>query len=339
MTRRSIGLLALGLLALAVAGVYGVGWQLSRPVPADVGSAPVALQAEPVAFRSESGSTIHGWFSRGVPHGGAVLLLPGIRANRRSMLGRAELLHAAGYSTLAIDFQATGESPGDIITFGWRERLDVLAAVAMLSQRLPEESIGIIGTSLGGAATVFAAPALDVQAVVLEAVYPSIDVAVENRLRMRLGRLGAAVTPLLLLQLRPRLGVSSSDLKPIDHIAGLAAPILIIGGIDDHHTTVADTQRLYEAASQPKELWLIPNAAHVDYLNAGAEDYRRRVLAFFGRTLRIVRPAQKPQQAESAARAELMAMPARTRCCISTMPATTTAHPRIPSRTSRLGSA
>jgi fermentation-respiration switch protein FrsA (DUF1100 family) len=202
------------------------------------------------------------------------------------MVDRAQVLHAEGYSTLLIDFQATGESPGDVITFGWRERFDVLAAVQRLKQVLPGERIGIIGTSLGGAATLLAAPALDVQAVILEAVYPSIDVAVENRLRMRLGSLGAALAPLLLVQLRPRLGVGPSDLKPVDRIAMLRCPVLLIGGMADQHTTVADTQRLYAAARQPKDLWLIPDAAHVDYLRVAGESYRRRVLAFFNHTLR-----------------------------------------------------
>jgi hypothetical protein len=105
-----------------------------------------------------------------------------------------------GYSTLSIDFQATGESPGEIITFGWRERFDVLAAVQ----------------TVRGAATLLAAPELDVQAVILEAVYPSLDVAVENRLRLRFGSVGAALSPLLLLQLRPRLGIEPADLKPVD---------------------------------------------------------------------------------------------------------------------------
>jgi alpha/beta superfamily hydrolase len=45
------------------------------------------------------------------------------------MVRRAKFLYAAGYSTLLIDFQGTGESDGSAITFGWRERFDVLAAV------------------------------------------------------------------------------------------------------------------------------------------------------------------------------------------------------------------
>ena len=163
------------------------------------------------------------------------------------------------------------------------ERLDVVAAVRTVKQRLPDTPIGIIGVSLGGAATVLAASDVNVQAAVLEAVYPSIDAAVENRLRMRLGGFGAALSPLLLVQLGPRLGISPSELKPVDRIGSLPCPILMIGGAIDEHTTAEDTQRLFAAAREPKELWLIPGAAHVDYLNARGDDYRQRVLSFFDR--------------------------------------------------------
>jgi len=111
------------------------------------------------------------------------------------MLGRARFLTRAGYSTLLIDFQATGESPGEAITFGWRERFDVLASVRYLNARLPGEPVGIVAVSLGGAATLLATPLLEIRAAVLEAVYPSIERAVANRLRMRLGALGPAVSP------------------------------------------------------------------------------------------------------------------------------------------------
>src|SRR5262245_49227251 len=195
-----LSLLGIGLLAL-----IGLGWQLSRPVPATIGAAPSELHADAIEFPSNSGSMIHAWLSRADADKGVILLLPGVRSNRLSMINRALFLRAAGYSTLLMDFQATGESPGDAITFGWRERFDVIAAIRTLRQRFPGDVIGVIGVSLGGAATVLAAPELTVDAAVLEAVYPSIDVAVENRLRMRLGEFGAALAPLLLVQLGPRL--------------------------------------------------------------------------------------------------------------------------------------
>ena len=287
MRKRSIAAAGVGLVVLAVGGVYGVGWQLTRPVPAHIGRPPLDLGAEPVVLESESGSLIRGWLSRGTPGAGAVLLLPAVRANRLSMLGRARLLRDAGYSTLSIDFQATGESPGDTITFGWRERLDVRAAVRALRWMTPGEPVGVIGVSLGGAAALLAGPSLDVQALVLEAVYPSIEAAVENRLRMRLGAPGVALAPLVVLQLRPRLGIAPAELRPVDRVGSVGCPVLVIGGALDEHTTLADTEQLYAAARPPKELWLVPGAAHVDYLEIGRGEYRRRVLAFLERVLRV----------------------------------------------------
>jgi len=273
----SLALLVLG----ALTGFYAVGWTLSRPVQANIGSPPASLNAEAVAFSSQSGSVIHGWLSHALSGRASVLLLPGVRANRLSMVSRAEFLHRAGYSTLLIDLQATGESKGDAITFGWRERFDVVAAVEYLNTRLPGRPVGVVGVSLGGAATLLATPPLHVQAAVLEAVYPSIERAIVNRVEMRMGPLGRLAAPLLLLQLQPRLGVAAADLTPVNHIAQLACPLLVIGGTTDRHTTLDDTQLLFAAARDPRELWLIQGAAHVDFLEFAGDAYRRRILAFF----------------------------------------------------------
>jgi pimeloyl-ACP methyl ester carboxylesterase len=78
-----------------------------------------------------------------------------------------------------------------------------------------------------------------------------------NRLRMRIGRFGPLAAPLLLMQLRLRLGVAAAELKPVDHISSLRCPVLVIGGTDDQHTTAADTHLLFAAAAPPKELGLI----------------------------------------------------------------------------------
>jgi alpha-beta hydrolase superfamily lysophospholipase len=285
MTKRRIASAAAALVLGALAGPYAVGWTLSRPFPAHIGSPPASLDAEPVAFSSQSGSVIHGWLSRAPSARGSLLLLPGVRANRLSMVRRAEFLREAGYSTLLIDFQATGESDGEVITFGWRERFDVLAAVQYLKTRMPGQPVGIIGVSLGGAAATLAASSLHVNAAVLEAVYPSIDRALVNRLETRIGPLGSVVAPFLLFQLQPRLGITAADLTPVDHIAQFGCPLLVVGGSADRYTTVDDTQRLFAAAREPKDLWMIPGAAHVDLLEFAGDAYRHRILAFFASAL------------------------------------------------------
>jgi uncharacterized protein len=287
MKARSIASVLALLIVASLAGLYGIGWALSSPAPARIGTAPPSLDASAVAFSSRSGSVVHGWLARVPAAPASILLLPGVRSNRLSMVGRAKFLRRAGYTTLLIDFQATGESPGDAITFGWQERFDVLAAVEYLKSRTGGRPVAIDGVSLGGAATLLATPPLSIEAAVLEAVYPSIDRAVANRLRMRMGPVGGALAPLLLAQLRPRLNVTAADLKPIDHIAALGCPLLLIGGADDRHTTADDTNLLFATAREPKQLWMIPGAAHVDYLEFVPDEYRRRVLAFLASALGV----------------------------------------------------
>jgi alpha-beta hydrolase superfamily lysophospholipase len=268
------------LVVLAVVCVIGVGWLLARPVQARVGGPPADLNAQAVSFKSDSGADVAGWWCPISNDRGAVLLLPGIRANRLSMVEHARFLRRAGFSILLIDLQATGETKGDRITFGWKESRDVLAAISFIREMQPSVRIAIIGTSLGGAAALLAAPPLKVDALILEAVYPTIEIATTNRLQNYLGPIGRSAAPLLLMQLRARLGVSTSDLRPIDHIEKISCPIFLMSGEKDRNTRQEDTRMLFSRAQSPKQLWFVLNAAHVDLHKAATEEYESRVLAF-----------------------------------------------------------
>lgn len=279
---KRLAALAAILIVLAVAGVALVGWILARPVQTRVGDPPSDLNAQPVNFKSDSGANVAGWWCPTSIDRGVVLLLPGIRANRLSMVERARFLRRAGYTTLLIDFQATGETKGERITLGWKESLDVLAAVTFIRTMQPADHIAIIGSSLGGVAALLATPPLKVDALILEAVYPTIEVATQNRLQKYLGPVGRAAAPLLLMQLRTRVGVSPSDLRPIDHIEKVSCPIFLMSGEKDRNTTPEDTRMLYSRGRSSNQLWFVANAGHVDLHRAAKAEYESRVLAFLG---------------------------------------------------------
>jgi pimeloyl-ACP methyl ester carboxylesterase len=209
-----------------------------------------------------------------------VLLLHGVRANRLQMLGRMRLLYRHGFSVLACDFQAHGESAGGHITFGYLEARDARAAFDHLRRAFPDERAGVIGVSLGGAAAVLADPPLEADALVLEAVFASFQQAVENRLAILLGKRGRFLAPLFLSQVRPRLGFEPHLLQPAARIGGLRAPLFLIAGDADARATLAETNALYARASAPKELWVIAGAGHVDFERYAPEEYVRRVVAF-----------------------------------------------------------
>jgi fermentation-respiration switch protein FrsA (DUF1100 family) len=115
---------------------------------------------------------------------------------------------------------------------------------------------------------------------VLEAVYPRIGRAVENRIRLWLGPLAPVLTPLLLLQLQPRLHISESDLEPIRSIGRLGAPVLVVAGSRDEHTTLAESQELFAAAVAPKSLWVVDGGRHQDFLRYDPKGYEENVVGF-----------------------------------------------------------
>jgi len=256
------------------------------PFNQSIGSLPSDLSGRNVEFESTSGATIRGWLIPGEKGAGAIALMHGVRASRLSMLERARFLSRAGYTVLLFDFQGHGESTGERITFGYLESKDVQAAISFLRSKVPDEKMGVIGVSMGGAAALLSNPPLNVDAAVLEMVYPTIDQAISNRLAMRLGEWASAFTPLLSWQFKPRLGVGVEVLSPENRVGEVTAPKLFIVGEEDRRTTLEESLRMYWAASEPKELWVVEGVGHVDSYRTLGEEYEQRMLAFFGEHLR-----------------------------------------------------
>ncbi|MCB1935097.1 MAG: alpha/beta fold hydrolase [Nitrosomonas sp.] len=244
------------------------------------------IPVQSVKIPAADGNLVHGWIAYGEDGNGAVLLVHSIRSNRVEMLSRARFLTAQGYHTLMIDLQAHGETPGDRITFGAKESGNVEAAVNFLRQTFPHERIGAIGVSLGAAAIVLAKPDLRLGAVILESLHPTLEEAVENRLKLFLGEPGKLFLPLLLFQISFFTGEPIEALSPITQINNLNSPVLIIAGTNDQHTTVPETERLFAAAREPKELWIVPGARHFNMHDYAGKTYEREVSDFLAYYLR-----------------------------------------------------
>ena len=280
--------LVVGLAVIAVvviAATWMAGGELTDPANRDIGRPPLDLQASNVTFASGSGALINGWLSPGKPGQGVVILLHGLRGDRRDMVSRAEFLHARGYSVLLFDFQAHGQSRGSRITFGDLESRDVTAAIPSLRHKLPDERVGVIGASLGAAAFVLAEDRPPVAAVVLEQMYPTIQQAVAGRARQHLGPFGPVFAPLLMLQMQSRLKIPANRLRPIDRMAHIAAPVLIVNGTEDNYTSIEDARAMLAAASDPKELWAVEGAGHVNLYAFAKAQYEQRVGDFLSRYL------------------------------------------------------
>jgi alpha-beta hydrolase superfamily lysophospholipase len=247
---------------------------------------PKDLPVERVAFSSKSGATIRGWIVSGETNRGVVILQHGIHGDKSMLVGRAKLVSQAGYTVLLFDFQAHGESIGDEITFGYLESLDSQAAVEFVKKRFPGKPVAIIGVSLGAAAAVLAKPSLDVQALVLEMMYPTIEDATKDRIEIRLGAFGRCLSPLLTAQIPWHAGCSEKDLRPIDAVADILTPKLFIAGTADLNTKFSEAERIFANAAGPKNFVAVDGARHQDLFRYAPEQYRTNVLDFLDKYLK-----------------------------------------------------
>lgn len=275
--------LLLGCLGCALV-CWIAGGSLVAPANQNIGAPPPSLQS--TVLHSKSGAEIATWYSETPNSVATVVLVHGLRGNRRKVLNRAERCLGAGLDVVLIDLQAHGQSLGQHITIGYQERHDVAAAVDFARRRRSGQRVGVIGVSLGGAAALLATP-LQVNAMVLESVFPTIEEAVSNRLHGWLGAWGRVLTWALLCQMRPRLGFSPSMLRPIDWISRIDCPVLLAIGSDDRRTTEEEARRMFAAAPEPKEFVVFQGAGHSDLLVHSPSLYDNTVIPFLVRHLSV----------------------------------------------------
>lgn len=263
--------------AVAVRSFTGPTLTVVGPPPAGLGARTVVVPC--------GAHTLAGWFAPGRPGRGAVLLLHGLRSDRRALASRVAMLARRGMAVLAVDLRAHGESGGVSVTLGLREAEDAALCLAWLRATAPGERVGGLGISLGGAALTLASRTAPVDALVLESVFPDIEGAIRSRMRLVAGAAAPWLTPPFTVVGIGMTGLRPADLRPIEAVAAYPGPVLVIGGGADPLTPPSETRALYDAAPGDKRLWIVEGAGHVDMASAAGSDYEDRVTAFLGHHL------------------------------------------------------
>jgi fermentation-respiration switch protein FrsA (DUF1100 family) len=253
------------------------------------------LRFEDISFLSTDGIRLKGWFLQGGAgdrekgRRPAIVICHGLGASKADFTGLAADLVKSGLHVLLFDFRAHGDSEGFRTSFGNSEQRDLQGALLFLKAR-PEvdpERIGVYGFSLGGSVAILTAakdPAI--RAVVSDSAFTSLGDQIER-----------VVTSFYHLPRIPFYFLSHwiydlyfwaclDKVSPVNAIAKLSPrPILLISGQSDDRMTTMDAHKLFEAAAQPKELWVVPVAGHGETLAVAGQTYTDRVVNFFKRSL------------------------------------------------------
>lgn len=245
----------------------------------------VQVPFDPVLFPSRDGTPLAGWW---VPHPhprGVAVLCHGYVANRCEVLGVAIELHRMGLSCLLFDFRAHGESGGRSTTIGVREVQDALGAVDFAVRfGLP---VLLFGSSMGGAVAIMAA-ARDprVSAVIADSAYANLSDAANKWWEAGFGRvIGKLCRPVkYLAMLLTRTSLSQA--QPVREIGKIAPrPVLLIHGDRDHLVPVEHAYALYQAAGEPRTLWIANGSGHVQARVDQPENYYAQIAAFIEKWL------------------------------------------------------
>jgi len=249
------------------------GWYQGLPDGVQEMDLPVAHQG---AIQN-----IHAWWWPAAPEAPALLYLHGARWNLTGQMFRIEQLHQFGFSVLAIDYRGFGksDSDGDVPSESSVYE-DAMVAWHRLTELAPDPTPRFIyGHSLGGAIAIDLAARLSDDAAKANAKPLSQGLVVESSFTT-LADMAREVTwswvPVQLLL--------TQTFDSVDKIARVRMPVLIAHGADDRYVPSRFSQRLYEAAPEPKKLLLVKGGTHNNSMVVGNGEYRTALHEFFGLT-------------------------------------------------------
>ncbi|MEK7382997.1 MAG: alpha/beta fold hydrolase [Elusimicrobiota bacterium] len=287
-----------GLLLFAVAVLFicwwGAGLILHPPAMSPMWVFPeqFGLRYERFAFKTEDGLELKGWLLP-APNGDkrTILMCHGWGDNKGELLKQTYFLNAnAGFNLCYFDFRSHGESEGRITTIGGLELRDFDAAATWLRTNKPDLSdhLGVFGLSMGASVAVASMPNHpDLRCAVVESPFSDYRGVVRRWAwnNFRVPRF--PLIDIVLWMLRWRVGDSKIDaFNPVEAAGRIGPrPLLVIGGELDNLMPVEDVRRVFAAAQEPKQLWLVPGAFHAKCREAAGLEYESRVSGFFAKNL------------------------------------------------------
>ena len=230
-----------------------------------------------IELTAQDGVKLAAWYTP--PHaegsGAMILVAHGYNANRPE--GIYVMFAQHGYGVLAWDFRAHGQSGGDISTLGYYEQLDVEAALDYALAQPDVKHVGAWGGSMGGATVILtAAKRPEIETVVSDSAYPSLEDVMNLNVPVKF------MQPFMLFFGSWSSGAEIGQVRPVDEIGKISPrAVFIIDGWDGAAVMMNSPYRLFDAAGEPKQLWVEDGVPHLGMYGNDPQSYEKQVIGFF----------------------------------------------------------
>jgi uncharacterized protein len=264
-----------GLVATACTAVFFQPHRIQVSTPDQLG-----LAYQDVRFKARDGVELFGWFlpAKG-PALGTILQLHGNAENISTHFANLAWMPARGFNVFIFDYRGYGASEGEPTLEG--VQLDIDSAMEALLSRgdVDKDHVVIYGQSLGGAlAAYYVAHSSHrdrIRALILESAFSDYVDIVQEKFAEHWITWPFQWIPLLSVDDRFSPLPVMAKISPI--------PLLILHGDQDLVVPVHHARRLYDAAREPKQLWIVAGAGHIQ--TTGSQAQRDRLVAWLREVL------------------------------------------------------
>ena len=255
------------------------------------------LDYENVEFQSDS-YTLRGWWVPNKESSACIVFIHGGGRDRRAWLRHVEMFHREGYNCLLFDLREHGASDGAGrgFSYGVQESRDVRQAAKWVRAERQMSRVAVVGTSVGGSSVILAAHGCEHIDVVLS------ENPITHASALQDHHLGVAVktylgsssmitiffhvfAKLAASILAFRIGLFSKE--AITVIPELTQPIFLMHGTGDEVVPHHHSEELFAKATEPKELWMAPDAFHCGLYNRYPDEFCQRTASFLRRYLLV----------------------------------------------------
>lgn len=236
--------------------------------------------AEPIAFKTQDGMKIAGWFIPAKTNAATrptLILLHGLGGKREDWLDFGLPIWQQGFNLALIDLRGHGGSDGEFFTYGYHEWKDVAGVIDFLEQRKLSKQIAVMGMSAGGAVAVSsAAQDKRIRALITIGAFADLSQTIERQSQWLPGfwREHAKSKAEQMAQFQ------ISKASAIAQIQTVECPVLIAHGTADTYIPFSDGDQIYQNARSQKTFYAIADATHADMLIKHRAQLKGQIIQF-----------------------------------------------------------
>lgn len=306
-TIRTLGLFFCIYLILSALGgfflVEGTLHPLKRELPqqvfrkATIIATQMNASLKNVSIHAKDGIILKAWyFDEASDWNKTVILFHGLGDNRKGMIGYIQLFLRNGYNVLTPDWRAHGESGGEIVTYGIKEKGDVTSWIDWLQNSTDSKKYYALGKSYGAAVLLESLQYENrFSAAAAESSFATFREAAYDRGGQLIGSSDFAGRTIFFPAVETAFWTASwkysldfDQISPLKSLAVTKTPVLLIHGDMDNNLPVRHSRLMYSSQQKnPMIQYWESHAGHAGTLGKSPDEFEKRVIGWFRISERI----------------------------------------------------